>query len=103
MIKFRLEERAKSPYWLIILSPFIAILVAIILAGFLIVLAGANPFESYNQLIIGAFGSKNSVAETLARATPIILTGLAASIAFRAKFWNIGAEGQLYFGALGEQ
>ena len=98
MIKFRLEERAKSPYWLIILSPFIAILVAIILAGFLIVLAGANPFESYNQLIIGAFGSKNSVAETLARATPIILTGLAASIAFRAKFWNIGAEGQLYLG-----
>ena len=100
MIKFRLEERAKSPYWLIIFSPFIAILVAIILAGILIVLAGANPFESYYQLIIGAFGSKNSFAETLARATPIILTGLAASIAFRAKFWNIGAEGQLYFGAL---
>ena len=100
MIKFRLEERAKSPYWLIILSPFIAILVAIILAGILIVIAGANPFESYYQLIIGAFGSKNSFAETLARATPIILTGLAASIAFRAKFWNIGAEGQLYFGAL---
>ena len=70
MIKFRLEERAKSPYWLIILSPFIAILVAIILAGILIILAGANPFESYYQLIIGAFGSKNSFAETLARATP---------------------------------
>ena len=56
MIKFRLEERAKSPYWLIILSPFIAILVAIILAGILIVIAGANPFEAYYQLIIGAFG-----------------------------------------------
>ena len=100
MLKFRLEERAKSPYWLIIVSPFIAIIVAIILAGILIILAGANPFDSYYHLIIGAFGSKNSVAETLARATPIILTGLAASIAFRAKFWNIGAEGQLYFGAL---
>ena len=100
MLKFRLEERTRSPYWLIILAPFVAILVALILAGILIVLAGANPFESYYQLMIGAFGSKNSVAETLARATPIILTGLAASIAFRAKFWNIGAEGQLYFGAL---
>ena len=74
MLKFRLEERAKSPYWLIIVSPFIAIIVAIILAGILIILAGANPFDSYYQLIIGAFGSKNSFAETLARATPIILT-----------------------------
>ena len=100
MLKFRLEERTQSPYWLIIFSPFIAILVAIVLAGILIILAGANPFQSYYQLMIGAFGSKNALAETLARATPIILTGLAASIAFRAKFWNIGAEGQLYFGAL---
>ena len=100
MLKFRLEERTQSPYWLLILSPFMAILVAIVLAGILIVLAGANPFQSYYQLMIGAFGSKNALAETLARATPIILTGLAASIAFRAKFWNIGAEGQLYFGAL---
>ena len=100
MLKFRLEERTQSPYWLLILSPFIAILVAIVLAGILIVLAGANPFQSYYQLMIGAFGSKNALAETLARATPIILTGLAASIAFKAKFWNIGAEGQLYFGAL---
>ena len=100
MLKFRLEERTQNPYWLLILSPFMAILVAIVLAGILIVLAGANPFQSYYQLMIGAFGSKNALAETLARATPIILTGLAASIAFRAKFWNIGAEGQLYFGAL---
>ena len=52
MIKFRLEERGKSPYWLIILSPFIAILVAIILAGILVVLAGVNPFESYYPLAL---------------------------------------------------
>ena len=47
-----------------------------------------------------SFWVKKCFSGTLARATPIILTGLAASIAFRAKFWNIGAEGQLYFGAL---
>ena len=100
MIGFRLEEREKTPYWLIVISPLMAIFVSLFIASFLIMLAGVNPITSYIELAIGAFGSKNAVAETLARATPIILTGLAAAIAFRAKFWNIGAEGQLYFGAL---
>ena len=100
MINFRLEEREKTPYWLIFVSPIIAIFFSLFIASFLIILAGVNPIESYVQLAIGAFGSKNAMAETLARATPLILTGLAAAIAFRAKFWNIGAEGQLYFGAL---
>ena len=71
-----------------------------LLASILILIAGANPILSYTELFIGAFGSKNALAETLARATPLILTGLAAAIAFKAKFWNIGAEGQLYAGAL---
>ena len=100
MIGFRLEEREKTPYWLIVISPLMAIFVSLFIASFLIMLAGVNPITSYIELAIGAFRSKNAVAETLARATPIILTGLAAAIAFRAKFWNIGAEGQLYFGAL---
>ena len=51
-------------------------------------------------LFKGAFGSRFALSETLNRATPLIFTGLAAAVAFRAKFWNIGAEGQLYFGAL---
>ena len=70
------------------------------MAAILLILAGAPPIESFYQLIKGAFGSKNSIAETGARATPLILTGLAAGIAFKAKFWNIGAEGQLYAGAI---
>ena len=48
----------------------------------------------------GALGSRFAVTETLARATPLIFTGLAAAVAFRARLWNIGAEGQLYVGAL---
>ena len=100
MLNFRLEERNKTSYSLAVIAPLIAILISLILAGFLMILAGANPFQSYYELMKGAFGSKNAFAETLTRATPIILTGLAASIAFKAKFWNIGAEGQLYFGAL---
>src|SRR3546814_4092326 len=47
-----------------------------------------------------SFGSVFAVTETLTRAAPLIFTGLAAAVAFRAKLWNIGAEGQLYAGAL---
>ena len=100
MINFRLEEREHRSVKLQILSPFIAVLVALIISCFFIFLAGVSPFTSLKELLIGSFGSRNAIAETLSRATPLILTGLAASIAFRAKFWNIGAEGQLYAGAL---
>jgi simple sugar transport system permease protein len=55
---------------------------------------------AYGRLVQGALGSTFALTETLARATPLILTGLAAAVAFRAKLWNIGAEGQLYAGAL---
>ena len=48
----------------------------------------------------GAAGSLFAFTETLTRATPLIFTGLAAAVAFRAKLYNIGAEGQLYAGAL---
>ena len=48
----------------------------------------------------GAAGSVFALTETLTRATPLIFTGLAAAVAFRARLYNIGAEGQLYAGAL---
>ena len=101
MYKLRLEERVNVSPYMIFFSPLFAILISLIFAGILIIIAGASPFKSFYELFIGAFGSTNSIAETLSRATPLILTGLAAGIAFKAKFWNIGAEGQLYFGALG--
>ena len=100
MIDFRLEQRSTVSPLFIIFAPLSAVMFSFLLASILILIAGANPIVSYTELFIGAFGSKNALAETLARATPLILTGLAAAIAFKAKFWNIGAEGQLYVGAL---
>ena len=96
----RLEAREYVPDWLKFFVPLSAVMIAMAMAAILLILAGAPPIESFYQLIKGAFGSKNSIAETGARATPLILTGLAAGIAFKAKFWNIGAEGQLYAGAI---
>jgi len=59
-----------------------------------------NPLIAYQWLFKGAFGSTNSVAETLLKASPLMLTGIAFALAMRCGLFNIGAEGQLYIGAL---
>ena len=63
-------------------------------------IAGAAPLGVMGQIVEGAVGSRFALLETLNRATPLIFTGLAVAVAFRAKLWNIGAEAQLYAGAL---
>ncbi len=75
-------------------------LLALALAAIPIAAAGAPVFEAYGLMLKGAAGSVFAVSEMLTRATPLIFTGLAAAIAFRARLWNIGLEGQLYAGAL---
>jgi simple sugar transport system permease protein len=96
----RFERREHRPLSLLILTPLIAVVSALAISGILIALAGAPVLEAYWRILAGAFGSRLAVSETLTRATPLILTGLAAAVAFRARLWNIGAEGQLYLGAL---
>jgi len=96
----RIERRETRPMALVATAPVIAVLAAFVLAGLLIVAAGAPVLESFRQIAIGAFGTKLSITETLTRAAPLMLTGLAAAVAFRSKLWNIGAEGQFYMGAL---
>ena len=83
-----------------VLPLVLALGTTVVIASLLAAVAGANPFSVLGLIIKGAFGSKFALLETLNRATPLIFTGLAAAVAFRAKFWNIGAEAQLYAGAL---
>ena len=96
----RLEPRESVSFWLVLSAPVIAIIIALILTSGLVMWTGESIATAYMALIKGAFGSRFAIAETLTRATPLMLTGLAAAVAFRARFWNIGAEGQLYCGAL---
>lgn len=94
------ELREHAPLWLVVSAPVLAVAASLLLCSVLILWTGEPVGRAYGLLLNGAFGSTFAVAETLTRATPLILTGLAAAVAFRAKFWNIGAEGQLYAGAL---
>ena len=98
MIRFEARQdvfRARS-----ILVRLVAGIAAVAVAGVPIVVAGAPVLDAYALMLTGAFGSLFTISETLTRATPLILTGLAATVAFRARLWNIGLEGQLYAGAL---
>ena len=96
----RLEPIDKPSLARSLLPPVTALGATVAIASFLAMLAGANPFSVFGLILNGAFGSKFAILETLNRATPLIFTGLAVAVAFRAKFWNIGAEAQLYAGAL---
>ena len=96
----RIEPRESPSRWWTLGIPVMSALLALLLAAIPLAAAGANIFAAYGQMFKGIFGSTFAFTEMLTRATPLIFTGLAATLAFRAKLWNIGAEGQLYLGAM---
>ncbi|MCV0395253.1 MAG: ABC transporter permease [Rhizobiaceae bacterium] len=83
-----------------LLYPVGAVLVTFVVASGLVMMAGASPLAVFVLVARGAAGSQFALLETLTRATPLIFTGLAVAVAFRARLWNIGAEAQLYAGAV---
>lgn len=80
--------------------PVLATLAALGVGAIMLQLMGANPITAYRALLSGAFGSTNALADTIVRATPLLLVALGICIAFRAGVINIGGEGQLVAGAI---
>jgi general nucleoside transport system permease protein len=80
--------------------PLIAILISFAIGAIIMLATGNNPIEAYGALLRGAFGSPLAVGRTLLNATPLIFTGLAVAVAFRAGLFNIGGEGQFFIGAI---
>jgi simple sugar transport system permease protein len=86
--------------WRTLAIQLVAVLLALLIGAILILLSGANPLEAYAALFEGAFGSVRAIGRTLEKATPLIFSGLAVAFAFKAGLFNIGAQGQLLFGAI---
>lgn len=82
------------------LLPVLATLAALAVGAVMLLLLGANPMQSYAAMLDGAFGSQNAIADTIVKATPLLLVGLGICIAFRGGVINIGGEGQLIAGAV---
>ena len=96
----QLVSRTRVSRKVLALAPFAAVLFTLLISAPLVAVTGAPVLRAYAELFTGAFGGMLAITETLTRATPLMLTGLAAAVAFRAHFYNIGAEGQLYLGAV---
>lgn len=100
--QFRMEPRLEEvPRWMPPLISLGAILAALIIGGVILAAVGGDPFRTYAHIARASFGSLGVFSDTLVKATPLILVGLACALAFRMKLWNIGAEGQFFVGAFG--
>lgn len=97
----RLERRLETPRWLPAATTIGAVIFALVVSGVVLALAGGEPIPAFLHIIRASFGSLGVISDTLVKATPLILTGLACALAFRMRLWNIGAEGQFLMGAWG--
>lgn len=77
----------------------IAVMMSFIVSALIMLIAGYNPLEAYSAMLQGAFGTANSIANTLAKSVPLIFVGLACAFSNKGGIFNIGCEGQLYIGA----
>ena len=84
-----------------ILIPLLSILISFVISGLVILYLGLNPFEALRLMVTGALGSSYGWGYTLYYTTNFIFTGLCAAIAFHARLFNIGGEGQATLGGLG--
>jgi general nucleoside transport system permease protein len=99
-ISFKIEPRLDDiPRWLSPLLSMGAVIVALLIGAVILALVGSDPWKTYGHIANASFGSIGVFSDTMVKATPIILVGLACSLAFSMRLWNIGAEGQLLIGA----
>jgi simple sugar transport system permease protein len=98
--RVRIEPRIEEiPAWLPFLVSLGAIVLALIAGGVILIAVGGDPIATYAHIARASFGSWGVFSDTLVKATPLIFVGLACSLAFRMRLWNIGAEGQFFMGA----
>lgn len=100
-MSLRLVLRGREPKWLAPLLVLIAVAIDFALTAGPIRGAGANPQAAYQRYVLTPLTQTTSIGEVILAAIPILFTGLAVAVAFRAGYWNIGAEGQFLAGAIG--
>ncbi len=100
--KLKVEPRqADVPKWFPLVLSLGAIIVALLLGAVILALVGSDPWKTYSHIAEASFGSIGVFSDTVVKAIPLLLVGLACALAFRMRLWNIGAEGQFFLGAFG--
>ena len=78
-----------------------AVIIALLASALIMLVIGYNPIEIFSNIIVGSTGTQHRLVQTINKAIPLTVLSLVIAVAFKMKFWNIGAEGQFYMGALG--
>lgn len=99
--RFNLEVRGHMPMGQQILVVAAGILLGLLVSALLLIISGVSPSGLLNEFVVAIFSSKRNVAAVLSYAAPLAIVGLSAALAFKARFWNIGLEGQVILGAIG--
>lgn len=100
--RIKIENRVEDPPgWLSPVLSIVAVIIALLIGALVIWIAGGRPWAAYTHIAKYSLGSVGVLSDTMVKAIPLMLVGLACSIAFRMRLWNIGAEGQFFLGAFG--
>jgi len=100
VIKIKTTDRYNITPLRSFITNILCLVAALVVISILFLIVGVNPFFAISEIFSGSFGSFYGIKETITKAIPLILIGTGLTLAFRAKFWNIGAEGQLLMGAI---
>jgi len=100
MLSIRVNDRERITPLRSLMTNIGALVAALLAISLVFLMCGVNPLYAIGEIFEGSFGSVYGFKETVTKAIPLILIGGGLTLVFRAKFWNIGAEGQLLMGAL---
>lgn len=97
----RITKRDDLPGKKEVIITIFAVLLSIVFAGIILMVFGLNPLNIFKEIILGSVGTGLRIKQTIIKAIPLIIASMGIIVAFKMKFWNIGAEGQITMGALG--
>jgi simple sugar transport system permease protein len=100
MRRLVMEKRFDLPLWLNLSIPFMAVILALLTGGVFLYFLGVSPLEAYSEMLVSALGDSYGISETLVKAIPLSLAAIGIMLSFKMLIWNIGAEGQIFIGAL---
>ncbi len=100
MKQIRIVKRDELPRNKEIAVRIFAVLLSIVFAGFILMVFSLNPIHIFKTILYGGLGNEIRIQQTFLKAIPLAIASLGIIVAFKMKFWNIGAEGQITMGAL---
>lgn len=99
-VDVEISAREDTPRWLAYGTPVFTVVAALAVSAIALIVLEVNPVAAYETMFVETITTKFGIRQTLIKAVPLILTGLAVYLPLKAGLWNIGAEGQLYVGAI---